>query len=143
MSTSTENRNESWLSIQDNLILSQSRVYNCIRSHFPITSQQIAEKLDLKINEVVGRVSELSDLFLIEDCGSIEGESGRKRTKWQPIVSSELRAFLINKEIAELDDEYEDWEEIIDLYKKESHATDHIRKIMIKILNKIKRLRTI
>tara|TARA_R100001443_G_scaffold16126_1_gene25931 strand:+ start:294 stop:743 length:450 start_codon:yes stop_codon:yes gene_type:complete len=68
--TSIQNRNESYWKIQDRIGNKQRRVLKAIQnSNIPITAQEIANVLEIPINQVTGRLKELRELCLIEISG--------------------------------------------------------------------------
>lgn len=70
-SVSIENRNTSFHLLAEQLPDKRKRVFEVIENLNKPTAQQIADHLNIPINQVTGRIKELRDLKLVIECGSL------------------------------------------------------------------------
>lgn len=84
--TSIQNRNESYYAILAELPEKRARVYQAILKLNKATTQQVAAHLEIPINEVSGRITELSKAGLVLAVGSIyNSRTGKNNTRWQAV----------------------------------------------------------
>lgn len=69
MTGPTETQIDAFMAIYRDLGKKQKQVYDIIERYKKLTRYEIAEKLNLSINQVTGRVKELEDKGLICVCG--------------------------------------------------------------------------
>lgn len=69
-------------SIQKRLGAKQQQVYRVIEKHQPITNEGIAEILGLPINQVTGRVTELTQFGIVGFEGLGVNKTGHKAKLW-------------------------------------------------------------
>lgn len=103
MKTSIEIRNAAYFEIAERLPLCRKRVYQAILTlGEDATNKKISELLEIPINRVTGRVSELRDSFLIQKVGEKElTNPNLKHCIWGPVKSKTEREALIRNKIQE------------------------------------------
>ena len=67
---STKNRNDAYVSILEKLPQKKQLIFQLVKENSPCTAWEISEKYMLPINEVVGRISDLKNDFLLVESGS-------------------------------------------------------------------------
>jgi hypothetical protein len=67
-------------SIIKTLPASRAKVYAGIHEHQPCTRQMLSRKMDWPINRITGRVSELIQLNIVEEKGSVQGPEDKPRS---------------------------------------------------------------
>jgi len=108
---SIENRNESYFSIAEKLPQKRKTIFICIRKSEPCTALEISQNYNIPINEVVGRISELKNAFLIYECGSkFNLHTGKKNTLYSPVKNLDQQIDLINQRFVELRSQKEQFE---------------------------------
>lgn len=140
MNTSIQNRNKSYTSIVGKLSKKRKKIYQLIKDNEPCSSVDIRNKHHIPINEIVGRVTELKDMCLIEEVGIKKNEwSKQNNTVYRTIKSISQRIDLINQKYVELRD-YRD--QIINDYNLGlNNATKEVlKKELKKTYNKINAL---
>ena len=103
--TSILNRNESYTLEKPKLRKKRKMILDILKN-FPngATSQEIEEATKLPINQVSGRLSELSASFYIKASGSKRCQyTGRNRTIWS-VNNNDYRIYKQNKAFVELRD---------------------------------------
>lgn len=106
MNTSIQNRNASFFSILNDLPQKKQLILKLFDENPPSTSQEIHEKYMIPINEVVARVSELKNVFLLIEVGSKENRwTGKSNTKYRTLRNVNERIDLINEKFVELRDQ--------------------------------------
>ena len=134
MSASIQNRNESFFNSIEKLSLRRKTVYKLIQRYKLITSQQIKEKMKLGFNQVSGRITELKEMCLIIEGGSVlNKESNTKNTLWR-LTNKEERINLVNKRYVALVDEQKALENDYHLF-----LSEHSLKVIKKRISKIKK----
>ena len=105
METPIMNRNTAYHGIIENLPEKRGLVLQLISENKGITTQEISEKYFLPINEVSGRISELTKMCLIRSIGSRENRhTGYLNTVYQAITNKTLVVNLRNQKAQELID---------------------------------------
>lgn len=131
---STAIRDEAFHNLAARLPYKRRRVYQAILHLKPCTNGQIATYLKVPINQVTGRVTELKDLFLIKEIGSILSETGSRHTKWDTVDSWKERRGLIQKTIEGINIRIFDYERALEY--------GHYQVITGEIKNRIRELKT-
>ncbi len=94
--TAIQNRNECFFTNAETLGARKKTVYKIIESYGKLTAQEIKEKMVLGVNQISGRLTELSDLYLIKESGSKFNEkSDRPNTLWE-ITTPDERIDMVN-----------------------------------------------
>ena len=105
MNLSIQNRNESFVKNIEKLSLRRKAVYKIIAQYGFLTSHQIKDKMRLGINQVSGRITELKDMFLIIEAGTVINiKSNTHNTLWK-VTNEQERIDLVNKRYTALIDE--------------------------------------
>jgi len=73
------NRNQAYFSIADKLPQKRRRIFIFISKPEPCTALEISQNYNIPINEVVGRITELKNYFLIAESGSKTNLHTRKQ----------------------------------------------------------------
>jgi|AVFP01.1.fsa_nt_gi predicted ArsR family transcriptional regulator len=72
---------------KDSRMSIKSKILHVIRYHYPITSDKVAEKLDLKIEQALPRISDLKREGRIE---ALPVRVGNKYSYWRPCNRPEM-----------------------------------------------------
>ncbi len=133
MNTSIRNRNESYFNILNSLPKKKQLILQLFSENPNSTSQEIHEKYLIPINEVVARVSDLKNEFLLVETGSKENRwTGRMNTTYRVVKNINERIDLINERFVELRDQKD---KLIRDYKK--GLSEYTKSIILKIMNSI------
>jgi|GEM_PF-1601014 len=105
------NRNRAYFSITEKLPQKRQRIYAFISQCEPCTALEISDNYHIPINEVVGRITELKNYFLIVEAGSKTNlHTGKKNTIYRITKSDSERIDLINQRFVELRNQKEQLE---------------------------------
>ena len=66
--------------IAESLPSARALVYRAIAARPGLTRNQIAERLNIPINRVTGRIREMIDMKIIQESSSVEGPEGKLRS---------------------------------------------------------------
>lgn len=105
MSIATKNRDASYKIELSNLYPKQRLVYDAIKAYEQLTKQELSDVLNMSINTVCGRISELLDFCLIKEIGSKENTLTDRDNTLYGIVPDDQVRDKINARWAELDDQ--------------------------------------
>jgi hypothetical protein len=75
-----QNSLETFESIIKTLPASRAKVFEGINEHQPCTRQMLSRLMDWPINRITGRVTELLELNLIQEQGSVQGPNDKPRS---------------------------------------------------------------
>lgn len=99
------NRNEAFKAIVEQLSERRKFVFKMIQGNPGISSQDLSGMTFLPINEVVPRIRELKDMFLVVEEGSkVNKFTNKNNTIYRTVNSVEERIDLINAEFVRLRD---------------------------------------
>ncbi|MDV4025577.1 hypothetical protein CMT52_14675 [Elizabethkingia anophelis] len=102
---SIANRNEAFKAIVEQLSERRKFVFKMIQGNPGISSQDLSGMTFLPINEVVPRIRELKDMFLVVEEGSkVNKFTNKNNTIYRTVNSVEERIDLINAEFVRLRD---------------------------------------
>lgn len=123
--------------INSSLGLRQKTVYLLIKSYNGLTSEEVALRMRLRLNEVSGRITELKNMRLIAPSGSIKNmRSNNQNCKWVALLPVH-REKLIREDLMDYRDKQRSLKKdlyiaefvsefTIDLIKKEIIRTDRL-----------------
>lgn len=80
---------DAWVKVQENLADRQKLVLRVIQAHYPITMHGVADILEVPLNTISGRFSELRGKDSIKKVGVKDGKS-----LWSPIIFKEGQGLL-------------------------------------------------
>jgi len=102
-SLSIENRNQAYFSIIESLPKKRKRIFYCIQQNPNSTAVDISTNYNIPINEVVPRITELKNYFLITESGSQTNQKSKKQnTIYKAVENLSQRIDLINARFVEL-----------------------------------------
>lgn len=134
---STANRNLAYQNILDKLPEKRKMIYNIVANNNGITSQEISDKYNLPINQVVGRVYELKERFLIKECGSLDNHiTQTKNTRYKALESELEHEELKSKELDLLFDKRLDIQCTL-MHCREVYSIEALKKELKRIEKKI------
>lgn len=134
---STINRNDAFKAIIDQLSERRKFVFNLIQANPGISSQDLSGMAFLPINEVVPRITELKDMYLIVEEGSkVNKFTQKNNTVYRAISNIDERIDLINAAFVRLREEKSKLESDYRLGLS-SFTKEMVKKGIDKIKNKI------
>lgn len=134
---STLNRNEAFKAIIEQLPERRKFVFNLIQGNPCISSQDLSGMAFLPINEVVPRITELKDMYLIVEEGSkVNKFTQKNNTVYRAITNIDERIDLINAAFVRLREEKSKLETDYQLGLS-SFTKEMVKKGIDKIKNKI------
>lgn len=103
--TSTENRNAAYLSIIEKLPQKKQLIFQLIKENEPCTACQVSDKYMIPINEVVARITDLKNDFLLIEAGSATNKyTSKANTLYKTVKTTEQRINIVNKAFVVLRD---------------------------------------
>jgi hypothetical protein len=94
---SIKNRNDAYVLILERLPQKKQLIFQLVKENSPCTAWEISEKYMLPINEVVGRISDLKNDFLLVESGSKTNQYTKKQnTLYRTVNTINERIDLIN-----------------------------------------------
>lgn len=104
-STAIQNRNEAFHINTEKLSLRRKTVYKIIKTYGLVSAQQIKDKMRLGVNQVSGRITELKEMFLIKEEGSVLNRNTNVRNTLYAVTTKDEQVDLVNARYQELVDE--------------------------------------
>lgn len=89
-------RNENFLEFRDSgkLKESQRKVYECLRLHGEMTSQQVADELGVPLHHISGRMTELMQIGLVQISRKSKNICNRPVAVWR--INTEAKQISLN-----------------------------------------------
>lgn len=142
-SISTLNRNQAYFQKVENLSLNRKTVFEMIKKNNPITAQELSIMLLWNINQISGRITELSEMFLIKATGTkLNSYSNCENTAWTVIANNQERVDLITAKFKELEQERNALEDDLSSFELSDFLKYEAKKRLKKINKSLKQLST-
>jgi len=140
---STVNRNLAYFQKVENLAANRKTVFELIKKHNPITAQELSSLLLWNINQISGRITELSEMFLIKPEGSkLNTYSNCENTLWTIVGNNQERVDLITAKFKELELERDALEEDLSSFELSDYLKKEAQKRLKKVNKTLKQLAT-
>lgn len=98
-----KNRNESYVAILEKLPQKKQLILQLIKQNAPCSATDISEKYLIPINEVVARITDLKNEFLVTEAGSkLNSYTKKQNTLYKAVLSFDTRIDLINAHFVNL-----------------------------------------
>ena len=101
-------RDTAYSTLVDKLSLRRKVVYQLIKKYGPISGEQIADKMRIRLNEVSGRITELSQLRLIKYAGSTQSTRSKLANSIYKVTIPAEREEIIKVDIIRYRNQIED-----------------------------------
>lgn len=110
MGVAIQNRNDAYALNYEKLSKKRQIVYKLIALYGKASAQQIKERMQVGINQVSGRITELKKMCLIIEAGSVKNEKSNTNNTLYRRTTKNEQINLINKRYQELINEQKELE---------------------------------